>query len=62
MRILSILRRFVRDESGQGLAEYGFTIALVAIGVLGAVLLLKDNLAAVLQNISNELSGIGKGW
>lgn len=58
---MNVLKRFVQDDSGQGLAEYGFAIGLVAICIFAALLLLKDNLMAVLQNISNDLGGSGAG-
>ena len=37
MRLLIALRRFVREEPGQDLLEYGMLAALIALVVLAAV-------------------------
>jgi pilus assembly protein Flp/PilA len=37
MRLLTALRRFVREDSGQDLLEYGMLAALIAVVVLAAV-------------------------
>ena len=35
-----MLKNFVKDESGQGLAEYALILALIAIVVIAAVIVL----------------------
>lgn len=46
---------FVRDESGQGLAEYALILGLVAVVAVAAVTLLGTNITAVLNNIAGSL-------
>ena len=36
------LRRFMRDEEGQGLVEYALIIAVIAITVILAMVFLRD--------------------
>lgn len=34
---------FIREESGQGMVEYGLILIVIAIGVIGALKLLAEN-------------------
>ena len=43
------------DESGQGLAEYGLILGLVAILCIGAVLVLSGNVKGVLSNVGSSI-------
>ncbi|MHB1455142.1 MAG: Flp family type IVb pilin [Saccharofermentanales bacterium] len=47
---------FLKSEKGQGMVEYGLIIALVAIGVIAAVILLGDNIKAIFDRTSAALS------
>lgn len=53
---MTLWRRLWLDEQGQGMAEYGLIIALVALVVIGALTLLGTQLKGVFENIGNELS------
>jgi pilus assembly protein Flp/PilA len=44
------------DERGQGLAEYGLILVLVALAVVVALTAFGDQIAALLGKVSNELS------
>lgn len=46
---------FIRDEEGQGMVEYGLIIALVAIGLIVAIGLLKDNLVTIFNKVGTTL-------
>jgi len=46
-----------QDEKGQGMVEYGLIIALVAIGVIVVLGLMRDELKNTFQNIVNSLQG-----
>lgn len=49
----------LEEESGQGMVEYGLILVLVAIGVIVALGLLKEQLVAVFTKITGELqSGV----
>ncbi len=44
-----------QDEEGQGLAEYGLILALVAIVCIGALQLLGTNLSGALNRVGNSI-------
>jgi pilus assembly protein Flp/PilA len=47
--------RAAQDEEGQGLAEYGLILALIAVVCIGALTLLGSGLAATLGEITDVL-------
>ena len=49
------MRNLARRTRGQGLVEYALIIALVAIVVIGALLLLGPQIAAIFDTISSQL-------
>ena len=53
--MLSLPLRFWKDESGQGLVEYALIIALVAIGLIAILTLMRNRVGDVFQRTSNEL-------
>lgn len=46
------LQMWMRSEEGQALSEYGMVLALVLLGVIGAIGLFKDELVAVFNKIT----------
>ncbi len=55
---MSLLKKLIRDETGQGLAEYGLILALVSVAVIATLTALGDNIRGVLEDISGNLEGI----
>ena len=51
----SLWQRFLSDESGQGLVEYALIIALVAIGLIAILLVLRNSIGYVFNNASEAL-------
>jgi pilus assembly protein Flp/PilA len=49
--------RFVADEAGQGLVEYALIIALVAIGLIVILTLLRNSIGNVFNSTRNTLDG-----
>lgn len=49
------LTAVLADDSGQGLAEYGLILGLVAILCIAAVLLLSGNIKGVLSNVGSSI-------
>lgn len=45
------------DEEGQGLAEYGLILALVAVGCIAVLGLIGDGLVANFQQVVDALAG-----
>jgi pilus assembly protein Flp/PilA len=51
----ALWNRFVSDESGQGLVEYALIIALVAIGLIVILTLLRNSIGNVFNSTRNTL-------
>ena len=46
---------FVRDEEGQGLAEYALILALIAIVAIVALIFLGGKVSTILSTVGNSL-------
>jgi pilus assembly protein Flp/PilA len=53
--MLAFWNKFMSDESGQGLVEYALIIALVAIGLIVILTLLRNAIGNVFNTSRNEL-------
>jgi pilus assembly protein Flp/PilA len=57
--MLKRLKDFLSEESGQGMAEYGLILALVAVAVIAALSLIgdgvKENFNAVAEKLGQEV-------
>ena len=53
--VATAFRSTATDEAGQGLAEYGLILGLIAILVVVAVLFLSGNLSGLLSNVGNSI-------
>jgi pilus assembly protein Flp/PilA len=51
----NLFKRFMKDESGQGLTEYVLIIALVAIGVIAIMVVFRNSIGKLFETASNEL-------
>ncbi len=45
-----------RDEEGQGLAEYGLILALIAVVAIAALQLLGGNISNTLSELANSIT------
>ena len=45
----------LRREEGQTMAEYGVILAVISVAVIGALLLLSGNIAAVINRIAGVI-------
>jgi pilus assembly protein Flp/PilA len=48
-------RDFWRDDTGQGLVEYALIIALVAVGLVAILLVLRNSIGNVFNNAAGQL-------
>jgi pilus assembly protein Flp/PilA len=53
--MLALWSKFMNDESGQGLVEYALIIALVAIGLIVILTLLRNSIGNVFNVSRNAL-------
>ena len=51
----ALWHRFMSDRSGQGLVEYALIIALVAIGLIVILTLLRNSIGNVFNSTKNTL-------
>ncbi|MEG1547260.1 MAG: Flp family type IVb pilin [Clostridia bacterium] len=51
-----MLKQFLRDESGQGMVEYGLIIALVAIGVIIALTAMSGKIKDIFTKTAEKLT------
>jgi len=56
---VSLFAKLIKDESGQGMVEYGLIIAVVAVLLVVALGAMREEIAAVFDRISDALSGAG---
>jgi Flp pilus assembly pilin Flp len=50
-----MFKRFLSDETGLELSEYAVAAALIVLGVVGAISLLGDNIAAKINGLANTM-------
>jgi len=50
------MRELLRQEDGQGLVEYALIMAVIAIGVIVAMVFLRDQISNTFSNIGNNLT------
>jgi len=53
---LSTIKNFINDESGATAIEYGLIVALIALGIVGALTTVGDNLTSTLDSASAGLT------
>ena len=55
-RIAALGKKFIRDEDGAALAEYGILIAFIAIAAIVAVTFFGDKIKAKFSQLGNSFS------
>jgi pilus assembly protein Flp/PilA len=54
-KILAASTRFVRDEEGASLVEYGLLLALIAVVCIGAVAALGGSISSMLNSLAGSI-------
>ncbi len=54
-----MLRKWFKDEEGQGMVEYGLIIGLIAIAVIIALTALGPKISEMFNNVGEELDKAG---
>jgi len=57
LKLRYLLHRLASGERGQGMAEYGLILALIAIAVIAALTLMGTNLSDLFNSIAGSLGG-----
>ncbi len=50
-----LFKRFILEEDGQGMTEYGLILALVAVVVIGALTLMGEQIEIIFDSIAETL-------
>ncbi len=51
-----MLKRFFKEEAGQGMVEYGLIIALVAVVLIGALVAMNGGLQTIFGRITDAVN------
>ena len=54
-KLQQLFQRFAQDESGQGLVEYILIIALVAVGLILALTVFRNQIGNTFDNVNAQL-------
>jgi pilus assembly protein Flp/PilA len=54
-----MLKRFFKEEAGQGMVEYGLIIALVAVVLIAALTLMGGNLKGMFNSVAGNIPNGG---
>ena len=54
---MNLIRRFVREEEGQGLVEYALILGLIAVVAIAALTASGGSIKSMFGTISTKLSG-----
>ena len=53
------MMKFLKDENGQGMVEYGLIIGLIAVAVIAVLGLLGPKIAGLFNKVNTTLNGVG---
>jgi len=53
---MKFINKLLRDEAGATAIEYGLIAALISVVIIGALILVGNNLTAVFQAVSGQLA------
>jgi len=53
---MNLLNKLLRDESGQGMVEYGLILALIAVALIAGMTALREQITAIFARITGALT------
>ncbi|MGI6308953.1 MAG: Flp family type IVb pilin [Dethiobacteria bacterium] len=56
--MLELITGFIRDEEGQGLAEYALILVLIAVVVIGVLGLLGEQIGGVFKDVTGKMENV----
>jgi pilus assembly protein Flp/PilA len=54
-RLMQGVRRFLRDEDGAAIAEYGLLLAIVAVGLIAILTAFRDDISLWWNNMRDDI-------
>ena len=55
--MVSVYLASLKNEEGQGMAEYGLILALIAVVLVTALTTLKDDIAGIFTSVGEQIPG-----
>ncbi|MBT9177385.1 MAG: hypothetical protein DDT20_01718 [Firmicutes bacterium] len=55
---MNLIKKMLRDQSGQGMVEYGLIVALIAVALIAAFTLLGTEIRELFSRIVATLRGV----
>ena len=55
-RFKEVFKRLLKEEEGQALSEYALILGIVVIAVVAILVVLREKIIAIFQNIANALT------
>ncbi|HYK74994.1 MAG TPA: Flp family type IVb pilin [Pseudoneobacillus sp.] len=55
------LKGLVVEEQGQGMTEYGLVLGIIAVAVVGALALLREQIVTMFDNVVDAVTGAETG-
>ncbi len=56
--MISLVKRYLRDESGATAIEYGLVAAIISIGIIGAAQGVRTAVVALFDRIATAMTGL----
>jgi pilus assembly protein Flp/PilA len=54
--MLKKIKGLFKEEEGQGMTEYGLILALIALAVIGALVLFREQITALFNKVKDAMS------
>ncbi len=55
--MLNAIRQFMKEEEGASAAEYALLLAIITLGIVGAVQFLGNSIASAINSAAGNISG-----
>lgn len=55
--MLNLCKKFIKDESGQDMAEYGLLLALIAVALVGGIYALRGRIIGAFEEAEAAFDG-----
>ncbi|WP_442599126.1 Flp family type IVb pilin [Neobacillus sp. D3-1R] len=59
--MMNKLKGLVVEEQGQGMTEYGLVLGIIAVAVVGALALLREQIVTMFDNVVSAVTGAETG-
>ena len=53
--MLTVMKRFVREEEGASMVEYGLLLALIAVVLIGTLTTLGEGIQGMFSTVADEM-------